>query len=150
MSEHRTEVDGWIAEWRLDHHHIRMMLVCNTSQPQPLLSVTIPAAAPDLAYLREQYPHLSRLWDAIRHQYWAHLLHPASVHTARSETKGVVVITDLLPAHIQLVTKRAERAGYRLVRDPGAQYAWTLLDAADGAPLHSAATLELIEQFLAQ
>jgi hypothetical protein len=90
MSEHRTEVDGWFAEWRLDHHHIRMMLVCNTSDSKPLLSVTVPAAAPDLAQLREWYPQLSRLWDAIRHQYWAHLLHPAGMHTGRSEAKGGV------------------------------------------------------------
>jgi hypothetical protein len=75
MSEHRTEVDGWLAVWRLDRHHIRMLLVHNTSQPQPLVSFT-PAAAPDLADMRERFPHLATLWDTVRHEYWTHLVSP--------------------------------------------------------------------------
>lgn len=76
MSEHRTEVDGWQAIWRLDRHRIRMMLVRNASDSLPLMSVTNPAAAPDLAQMREQFPQLSRLWDAVRHEYWTECLAP--------------------------------------------------------------------------
>lgn len=76
MSKHRIEVDGWLAEWRLDHHRIQMLLVRNTSEPDPLMSVTVPAAAPDLAQMRERFPNLSPLWDAIRHEYWTESLSP--------------------------------------------------------------------------
>lgn len=68
MDEYRTEVDGWLAEWRIDHHRIRIMLVCNGSDSKPLVCST---SAPDLAQMRELFPKLSRLWDAIRHEYWA-------------------------------------------------------------------------------
>lgn len=70
MSEHRTEVEGWAADWRIDHHRIRIMLVCNISGQNPLISADAPATAPDLARMRERFPHLSPLWDAIRHAYW--------------------------------------------------------------------------------
>ncbi|MEV5834187.1 hypothetical protein [Nocardia sp. NPDC052112] len=76
MSEHRTEVGGWQAIWRLDRHRIRMMLVRNVSESLPLMSVTTAAAAPDLAQMREQFPRLSRLWDAVRQEYWAECLAP--------------------------------------------------------------------------
>ncbi|WP_433601072.1 hypothetical protein ACQPXH_04435 [Nocardia sp. CA-135953] len=49
---------------------------------------------------------------------------------------------------VHLLTERATRAGYQLIRDPWPPYAWILLDAEDGEPLHSAATLDLIEQWL--
>jgi hypothetical protein len=75
MNEHRTEVDGWLAVWQLDRHHIRMTLVHNTSQSKALASFT-PAAAPDLAHMRERFPRLSPLWDAVRHEYWTHLVSP--------------------------------------------------------------------------
>ncbi|MFE9326570.1 hypothetical protein ACIHDR_15980 [Nocardia sp. NPDC052278] len=70
MSEHRTEVGDWVAQWRIDHHHIRIMLVHNVSD-QRLMSASTPAGAPDLAGMRERFPDLSPLWDAIRHEYWA-------------------------------------------------------------------------------
>ncbi|MFI7668591.1 hypothetical protein [Nocardia sp. NPDC049526] len=53
------------------------------------------------------------------------------------------------PTRVQLLTERAERAGYQLMRDPWPPYSWILLDAEDGEPLHSAPTLDLIEQWLA-
>ncbi|WP_063046998.1 hypothetical protein [Nocardia pseudovaccinii] len=71
MSEHHTEVGGWLAEWQIDHHRIRIMLVHSGSESHPLMSASAPAAAPDLARMREQFPDLSPLWDAIRHEYWA-------------------------------------------------------------------------------
>ncbi|WP_433602984.1 hypothetical protein ACQPXH_15235 [Nocardia sp. CA-135953] len=76
MSERRTEVDGWHADWRIDRHRIRIMLVRNLSEAQPLLSAATPAVAPDLADLRERFPELSRLWDAIRHEYWVEFFVP--------------------------------------------------------------------------
>ncbi|WP_433627834.1 hypothetical protein [Nocardia sp. CA-120079] len=71
MSKHRTEVDGWVSEWLIDHHCIRIILVHNQSEPNPLISAGSPTTAPDLARLREKFPDLSPLWDAIRHEYWA-------------------------------------------------------------------------------
>lgn len=79
MSERRTEVDGWQATWRLDRHRIRIMLVRNASDPLPLISVTTADIAPDLAQVREQFPKLSRLWDALRHEYWAECLAPKTI-----------------------------------------------------------------------
>ncbi|WP_329408636.1 hypothetical protein OG563_40605 [Nocardia vinacea] len=76
MSEHHTEVDDWQAIWRLEHHGIRIMLVRNVFESSPLMSVTAPTSAPDLAQMREQFPKLSRLWDAIRHEYWSEFLSP--------------------------------------------------------------------------
>ncbi|MBY8862378.1 hypothetical protein K7711_38310 [Nocardia sp. CA2R105] len=71
MSERCTEAVGWVARWRLDHHCVRILLVRNDSEVDPLFSAAVPAAAPDLAEMREQYPKLSELWDAIRGEYWA-------------------------------------------------------------------------------
>jgi hypothetical protein len=52
------------------------MLVRNLFESTTLMSVTTPAAAPDLAHVREQFPKLSRLRDAIRHAYWTEFLVP--------------------------------------------------------------------------
>ncbi|MFI7668592.1 hypothetical protein [Nocardia sp. NPDC049526] len=71
MSEHRTEVGGWVAEWRIDRHRIRIMSVHNQSEDNPLFSAGAPSTAPDLARMRERFPDQSPLWDAIRHEYWA-------------------------------------------------------------------------------
>jgi hypothetical protein len=74
MNQHRTELDGWVAEWQLDQQHrARILLVHNTSDAEPWASFDL-AASPDLAQMREQHPHLSRLWDAIRHQYWSEFI----------------------------------------------------------------------------
>ncbi|MET8875521.1 hypothetical protein [Nocardia sp. NPDC004604] len=58
--------------------------------------------------------------------------------------------TDPVSARVRLLRKRAARAGYWLVRDAGAPYAWTLLDGEDGAYVYSAATLDLIERWLSE
>lgn len=60
------------------------------------------------------------------------------------------MISDPASSRVRLLTKRAARAGYWLMRNPGSPYAWTLLDVEDGTSIHSAATLELIEQWLAE
>ncbi|MFE9326569.1 hypothetical protein ACIHDR_15975 [Nocardia sp. NPDC052278] len=59
------------------------------------------------------------------------------------------MISDPDSVRFQLLVERAERAGYRLMRDPWTPCTWILLDTEDGEPLHSAATLDLIEQWLA-
>lgn len=72
--EYRTEVDGATAEWRVDHDCIRITLVRSGTE-KPLVSCTA-ASAPDLVQMREQFPELSRLWNAIRHEYWAEVAPP--------------------------------------------------------------------------
>jgi len=52
------------------------MLVGNTSECSPLMSAPTSATAPDLAQMREQFPKLSALWDAVRHEYWSELRVP--------------------------------------------------------------------------
>jgi hypothetical protein len=49
------------------------VLVRNESEVSNLFSAAALAAAPDLAEMRERFPKLSRLWDAIRQEYWAEL-----------------------------------------------------------------------------
>ncbi len=51
---------------------------------------------------------------------------------------------------MRLLAERAARAGYRLVHGLGGTDAWVLLDADDGVPLYSAATLDLIERWLSE
>ena len=75
MTEHRTEFDGWAAVWLLDHARIRMMRVDATIGGQPpLLVVDVPTTAPDLVTARERFPRLTGLWDAVRRDYWDHLV----------------------------------------------------------------------------
>lgn len=87
MSEHRTEVDGWLALWQLDRHGTRILLVRNLSSSHTLMSATSPTAAPDLAEVRDRFPELSRLWDALRHEYWTAFIAPQanSCRTIRTE-----------------------------------------------------------------
>lgn len=73
MSERCTEADGWVAQWRLDRLRIRILLVRNSSDADTLFSAAVDAAAPDLAEMRERFPRLSGLWDAIRGEFWAQL-----------------------------------------------------------------------------
>jgi hypothetical protein len=87
MSEHRTEVGNWQAIWLNDRHCIRILLVRNLFEKVPLTSETVSAAAPDLAQMREKFPKLSRLWDAIRHEYWPEVIPPQKPSHAMS-TKG--------------------------------------------------------------
>ncbi|WP_330253973.1 hypothetical protein OG874_05130 [Nocardia sp. NBC_00565] len=77
MRERRTEVDGWVAIWEIAHWNIRIMLVRSlVDSARPLLKADVAASAPDLADMREEYPNLSRLWDAVRHEYWAEVITP--------------------------------------------------------------------------
>lgn len=60
------------------------MLVSNESETQRLFSVAALAAAPDLAEMRERFPKLSGLWDAIRREYWAEFF------TAQENSRGAI------------------------------------------------------------
>ncbi|PPJ28359.1 hypothetical protein C5E45_00490 [Nocardia nova] len=70
MREHHTEAGEWLAIWRLDRRAIRILLVCNAFDREPV-HVAAAANAPDLADMRDRLPKLAPLWDAIRHQYWS-------------------------------------------------------------------------------
>ncbi|MFD4407629.1 hypothetical protein ACFWPH_33170 [Nocardia sp. NPDC058499] len=82
MTEYRTECDGWAAVWRMDHARIHMMHVgaAGPGRP-PLMEVDAPAAAPDLVIARELFPSLTRLWDAVRSDYWRHIVGPRAGST---------------------------------------------------------------------
>ncbi|MBF6202121.1 hypothetical protein [Nocardia cyriacigeorgica] len=82
MTEYRTECDGWAAVWRMDQARIQMMHVGATVPGRPpLMAVDAPAAAPDLVIARELFPGLSRLWDAVRNDYWRHIVGPRAGST---------------------------------------------------------------------
>ncbi|WP_187687589.1 hypothetical protein [Nocardia wallacei] len=89
MSDRRTEVGGWQAIWRIDRHRIRMLLVRNTSGSRPLLSAPVAATAPDLAQMRERFPDLSPLWDAIRHEYWTEIIATQQGSSNRADGRRV-------------------------------------------------------------
>jgi hypothetical protein len=72
---HQTEVDGMTATWRLDRCTIAIVSVCGTTSATPQV-VLAPGDRPDLAEARERWPQLARLWDAVRHEFWAELLSP--------------------------------------------------------------------------
>lgn len=77
MCERRTEAGGWLAVWRLDRWRIRVLLVRDRKgYERPLLRAHVQAQAPDLAEVRERFPDLSILWNAIRHEYWTETITP--------------------------------------------------------------------------
>ncbi|WP_280426375.1 hypothetical protein [Nocardia carnea] len=79
MTEYRTECGGWAAVWRVDRARIYLMHVAATMPGRPpVVAIDAPAAAPDLVSAREQFPSLARLWDAVRHDYWRHLVGPTA------------------------------------------------------------------------
>ncbi|MFQ6230945.1 hypothetical protein [Nocardia sp. NPDC002869] len=64
-----TECDGRLAVWRLDREAIQIVEVRDTSG----VGVPLPAhTCTDLADMRERFPEYTRLWDAIRHEFWTH------------------------------------------------------------------------------
>ncbi|UGT66053.1 hypothetical protein LTT66_22390 [Nocardia gipuzkoensis] len=70
---HHTEVGGYQASWRLEGHRVAIMVVRCTSDVTPIASYG-PGSYPDLARARELLPHLTGLWDAVRHDFWSRLL----------------------------------------------------------------------------
>ncbi len=79
MSQNRTchtEVDGLRVTWRLVQHHvIAIVAVHNASDASPVASFC-PSSYPDLARARELLPGLTKLWDAVRREFWTQLIPP--------------------------------------------------------------------------
>lgn len=65
-----TEVGDARATWCRSQQSIRILQVHKAAGA--LLIATGPATAPDLANMREWFPELTPLWDAVRHQFWSH------------------------------------------------------------------------------
>lgn len=82
MSDMRhTEVDGVCVTWRFVHHHlIAIVAVDKASDASPLVAFG-PGNYPDLAQARELLPELTRLWDAVRREFWDKLIPPLPVVT---------------------------------------------------------------------
>jgi hypothetical protein len=74
MSDHikHTEVDGLEASWTLDDHEIGIVGVYDTSGNLPVVSIDH-GSYPDLAEARERWPKLTRLWNAVRHDFWSEI-----------------------------------------------------------------------------
>ncbi|WP_039798709.1 hypothetical protein [Nocardia araoensis] len=71
-----TEVDGVCVTWRfVQHHLIAIVAVDNTSDASRMVAFG-PGNYPDLAQARELLPELTRLWDAVRREFWAKLIPP--------------------------------------------------------------------------
>jgi len=74
---HHTEADGLEVTWRPTHDNagsIEIMAVHNTSGDA--VDVTFEPGT-DLVAARERRPKWDRLWDKVRHEFWAELS-PAS------------------------------------------------------------------------
>lgn len=71
MGVYCTEVAGWSARWEMRRHRIRIIEVSDRGGATVLVSSSDAGVAPDLAQMRERFPELSQLWDAVRHEYWA-------------------------------------------------------------------------------
>ncbi|MBO0882496.1 MAG: hypothetical protein J2P17_19620, partial [Mycobacterium sp.] len=68
-----TECDGFEASWTLMRHDIRIKGVFDTSENLPVMSLGH-GPFPDLVEARDRWPRLTRLWDAVRHDYWAEMV----------------------------------------------------------------------------
>ncbi|MEV5647748.1 hypothetical protein AB0L57_05780 [Nocardia sp. NPDC052254] len=55
---------------------------------------------------------------------------------------------DVTSERLRGLSDRADRAGYRLLRDRTRPETWMLVDAEDGTPVHAAASLDRIELWL--
>lgn len=65
-----TVVGDCEAVWCLSQQMIRILRV-RTAIGTPL-AFACTDSAPDLAEMRERFPDLTPLWDAVRHQFWSH------------------------------------------------------------------------------
>jgi hypothetical protein len=72
----RTEAEGLGVTWRLlQDHLISILAVHSAYDASPIVSFG-PDTYPDLVQARELFPELTRLWDAVRHEFWARLIPP--------------------------------------------------------------------------
>ncbi|MFI5779409.1 hypothetical protein [Nocardia sp. NPDC051570] len=69
-TNHQTEFDGLRATWRPEHHRILIVGIDNTSDDSAAISIP-PVGHLDLVQAREQWPHLTHLWDAVSHDFWS-------------------------------------------------------------------------------
>lgn len=73
--QHVTECDGLEASWTLIRHDIQINGVYDTSENLPVVSLDH-GPYPDLVEARDRWPKWARLWDAVRHDYWAAVVGP--------------------------------------------------------------------------
>lgn len=79
----RTEVGELCVTWRLlQHHLIAIVAVENTSDDSSIVSFNS-GTYPDLAQARELLPELTKLWDAVRREFWRKLIPPQSLVAER-------------------------------------------------------------------
>lgn len=64
---HRTKCAGAEAEWQFAHRTIGILSVRPSPDESP---IRFTETRPDLSEARDRYPHLTRLWDAVRHDFW--------------------------------------------------------------------------------
>ncbi|MBF6172912.1 hypothetical protein [Nocardia blacklockiae] len=88
--------------------------------------------APDLVEMRELFPELDRLWNAVHADFWRAYLPAAGPPATR----------------ISLLVLRARDSGYRLMREPLPPHLWTLRAADDGEHILGVRTLDEIEHWL--
>ncbi|WP_040783035.1 hypothetical protein [Nocardia pneumoniae] len=70
----RIEVDGLRVSWRLSQGHlISIVAVHNAADAAPVVSFG-PHIYPDLAQARELLPGFTKLWDAVRREFWNELI----------------------------------------------------------------------------
>ncbi|MFF0490400.1 hypothetical protein ACFYTQ_15385 [Nocardia sp. NPDC004068] len=70
--EHHTECDGFRVRWRRDHQRqqITVLAIDRLEDGPEIVAVLGSGDPPDLVEARERWPQLSRLWDAVRHDFW--------------------------------------------------------------------------------
>ncbi|MGV9676961.1 hypothetical protein ACWDSJ_16925 [Nocardia sp. NPDC003482] len=73
--DHRSEADGLVAIWKLEHQQIRIVSVHEVRSGRTLWAVTS-RTGPDLAGAREAWPRYEALWNAVRHDLWEHYRNP--------------------------------------------------------------------------
>ncbi|WP_040701333.1 hypothetical protein [Nocardia vinacea] len=72
----RTEVDGFCVTWRLVQHHLIAIVAVGKASNASQIASFCPSNYPDLVRARELFPELTRLWDAVRREFWTNLIPP--------------------------------------------------------------------------
>lgn len=79
MGDHHTAVDGLEATWRLGSQQIDIVHVHDLTCAGASREVEF-APGTDLVAAREQRPRWSRLWDAVRREFWAEYFRAGHAH----------------------------------------------------------------------
>ncbi|WP_228003128.1 hypothetical protein [Nocardia australiensis] len=77
----RTEVDGLHVTWHVIQHHLIAIVAVENACDASWAVCFDPGNYPDLARARELHPELTRLWDAVRHEFWDKLIPPLRLGT---------------------------------------------------------------------